>query len=108
MVARLRLATSKSCDSCMSMSNDPTAVNTYPWLPPTRPYQHIHVDYAGPVEGHMLLVVVDPYSKWPKVCVTKSTTSQSTINMLRPIFARWGVPLELVSANGPQFCSARV
>ena len=98
-------STSKACDSCMATSNDPSVSNTHPWLPTSRPYQRIHVDYAGPVEGHMLLVVVDSFSKWPEVCVTKSTTSQSTINMLRSIFARWGVPVELVSDNGPQFCS---
>ena len=98
-------STSKSCDACMATSNDPKVSNTHPWLPTSRPYQRIHVDYAGPVEGHMLLVVVDSYTKWPEVCITKSTTSQSTINMLRSIFARWGVPIELVSDNGPQFCS---
>jgi hypothetical protein len=53
----------------------------------------------------MLLVIVDSFSKWPKVCVTKSTTAQSTINMLRSVFARWGIPEEVVSDNGTQFTS---
>lgn len=97
--------TSKSCDSCMATSNDPKVDNTHPWLPTSRPYQRIHIDYAGPVEGNMLLVVVDSFSKWPEVVITKSTTAQSTINKLRSNFARWGVPEVLVSDNGPQFSS---
>lgn len=96
----------RSCESCMEMSNDPKTMNVHPWLPTSRPFQRIHVDYAGPIEGgNMLLVVVDSYSKWPEICVTKSTTSQSTIVLLRSIFARWGVPEEIVSDNGPQFSS---
>lgn len=96
----------RACDSCMSTSNDPTVANHHPWLPTSRPYQRIHIDYAGPIEGgHMLLVIVDSFTKWPEVCITKSTSSYSTINLLRPIFARWGIPEELVSDNGPQFCS---
>ena len=96
----------KTCDACMMLSNDPKVTNLHPWLPASRPYQRVHIDYAGPLEGgEMLLVVVGAYSKWPEVCVTKNTSSQSTISMLRPIFARWGIPEELVSDNGPQFCS---
>lgn len=98
----------KACDACMMFSNDPKVTNLHPWLPASRPYQRVHIDYAGPLEGgQMLLVVVDDYSKWPEVCVTKNTSSQSTISMLRPIFARWGIPEELVSDNGPQFCSKK-
>ena len=56
----------------MTNSNDPQVVNHHPWLPTSRPYQRIHIDYAGPLDGGaMLLVVVDSYTKWPKVCVTK-------------------------------------
>lgn len=99
--------TCRDCTACMTNSNDPQVVNHHPWLPTSRPYQRIHIDYAGPLDGGaMLLVVVDSYTKWPEVCVTKNTSSHSTINLLRPIFARWGVPEELVSDNGPQFCSA--
>lgn len=35
----------------------------------------------------------------------KSTTSNATINTLRTLFARQGIPVEVVSDNGPQFRS---
>ncbi|XP_016343694.1 uncharacterized protein LOC107689988 [Sinocyclocheilus anshuiensis] len=58
-----------------------------------------------PFEGHMYLVVVDAHSKWPKVCVMDSTTSAKTIQVLRTLFSRYGLPEVLVSDNGPQFTS---
>ena len=53
----------------------------------------------------MLLIVVDSYSKWPKVVIQNSTTSEATVNALRTIFSRGGIPHTLVSDNGPQFKS---
>ena len=61
--------------------------------------------FAGPVQGHMFLVIVDAFSKWPEVIKMKSTTAECTINALRTVFARFGVPEQLVSDNGPQFVS---
>jgi hypothetical protein len=63
------------------------------------------VDYAGPVAGKMLLVVVDAHSKWPEVVPMSSSTVARTIQALRDMFARWGIPEQLVSDNGPQFTS---
>ena len=53
----------------------------------------------------MLLIIVDAHSKWPEVCVMDSTTSAKTIVALREVFARFGLPKQLVSDNGPQFTS---
>ena len=48
---------------------------------------------------------MDAYSKWPEVFNMKSTTSTSCIRVLRSLFSRFGIPLKLVSDNGPQFVS---
>ena len=53
----------------------------------------------------MFLVVVDAHSKWPEVIPVSSTTSSSTIGVLRDLFARFGIPEEIVSDNGTQFVS---
>ncbi|CAC5397393.1 unnamed protein product [Mytilus coruscus] len=54
----------------------------------------------------MFLIVIDAHSKWPEVIPMKSTTSTQTIRVLRTIFARAGLPEQIVSDNGLQFVSA--
>ena len=53
----------------------------------------------------MFLVVVDAHSKWPEVIQMHSTTSSKTIEALRNLFVKYGLPEQLVSDNGPQFTS---
>ena len=53
----------------------------------------------------MWLIVVDAYSKWPEVIAMSSTTTTKTIEHLRILFARHGLPQQLVSDNRPQFIS---
>ena len=49
--------------------------------------------------------MVDSFSKWPEVVIVNSTTSEATVNALRTMFSRVGVPQTLVSDNAPQFKS---
>ncbi|KAL7842622.1 hypothetical protein SRHO_G00243110 [Serrasalmus rhombeus] len=95
----------KSCDSCQRVQKDPGLAPLHPWMWPSSPWERIHVDFAGPFEGHMYLVVVDAHSKWPEIHIMDSTTSSKTIQVLRELFSRYGIPHSLVSDNGPQFCS---
>ena len=64
------------------------------------------MDFAGPFLGKMYLVVVDSHSKWPKVFEMSSTSSEQTVCTLHKLFASYGLPLQLVSDNGPQFTSS--
>ena len=52
------------------------------------------------------MVVVDAHSKWPEVLIASSTTSHSTMEALRTLFGRYGLPQQLVLDNGPQFVSS--
>ena len=52
------------------------------------------------------MVVVDAHSKWPEVHLMSSTTTFKTIQVLRGLFSRYGLPEVLVSDNGPQFTSS--
>ena len=84
---------------------NPPKLHLHPWAWPALPWQRVHVDYTGPVMGKMLLVITDAHSKWPEVHIMSTTTASSTIEVLRELFARYGLPEQLVSDNGPQFVS---
>jgi transposase InsO family protein len=53
----------------------------------------------------MLLIAVDAHSKWIEAQPMITTTARATIEQLRVMFARWGIPETIVSDNGPQFVS---
>ncbi|XP_058811033.1 uncharacterized protein K02A2.6-like [Topomyia yanbarensis] len=98
--------TAKCCTECAQQAHAPPKFNKHHWEYPQVPWERVHVDYAGPVAGAMLLVVVDAYSKWFEVKVTHSTTAEATIKILDELFASYGTPVTVVSDNGPQFTAA--
>jgi transposase InsO family protein len=63
------------------------------------------MDYAGPVNGRMLLILVDAHSKWIDVHPVGAATTAATIEKLRTSFATFGVPDMLVSDNASIFTS---
>ena len=73
---------------------------------PTQPWQDLAVDLLGPLPtGEYLLVVVDYFSRFFEVSVTKSVTSGKMISCLEVMFATHGLPLSIKTDNGPQFVS---
>ena len=64
------------------------------------------MDFAGPFQKKMFLIMVDVHSKWPEVIQMTSTGTEQTVTVLRQLFASYGLPLQLVSDNGPQFTAA--
>ena len=94
------------CEACQSVRNHPPPVPLHSWPWPSGPRERIHIDYAGPFMGSMFLMVVDAYSKWLEVLPMASTTTEKTLDALRTLFARYGVPKEVVSDNGPQFTAS--
>ena len=91
--------------SCHAIKPNPPTAPLHPWVWPDTPWKRIHVDFAGPFQGKMFFIVIDAHSKWPEVVTMSTTTSHTTIEALRSMFARFGLPEQLVSDNGPQFTS---
>ena len=96
----------KSCKACLSVAPIPAVSSLHPWLWPSKPWQRIHVDFAGPLGGCMYFLIMDSHSKWPEICEMPSTTTIRTIEVLRKVFSVFGLPEQLVSDNGPQFVSS--
>ncbi|GFN93330.1 integrase domain containing protein [Plakobranchus ocellatus] len=62
-----------------------------------------HVDFAGPLMNSMFLVVVDAHSKWTEIISLSNATSITIISIPGNLFARFGLPEQLVTHNGTQF-----
>ncbi|GFR96761.1 polyprotein [Elysia marginata] len=84
---------------------DPPLTPLHPWQFPEKPWQRIHIDYAGPFLNQIFLVIVDAHTKRVEIIPTTMSTTSTTVNILGTIFARFGIPEQVVSDNGPQFTS---
>ena len=98
--------TVRKCDQCQRDLPMPPSAPLRPWSWPTRPWSRLHIDYAGPMAGKMFLVVIDSHSKWIEVFPLSVASAQTTIQKLRQLFSRFGIPESIVSDNGPQFVAA--
>lgn len=94
-----------SCDTCRINRQNPPSVEIRPWPKSLYPFERVHIDYCGPVNGDNFLVMIDTYSKWLEVVRTKQITSNKTIEILGSIFSRFGVPSTIVSDNATSFTS---
>ena len=95
----------RMCSNCQFARNSSEQNLNHPWERTVRVGERVHIDFAGPVDKHMLLILVDSHSKWIEAIPMKSTTASDTIEVLEEIFASIGLPETLVSDNGPQFTS---
>lgn len=95
----------KACSDCARNAHEPQKYRSHHWEYPKSPWERVHIDYAEPVAGKMLLIIVDAYSKWLEVKTTSSTTAPATIAILEEIFTTYGAPVTIVSDNGLQFAA---
>ena len=92
------------CVPCQIAQNKVRKVPLHPWPTTTNNWQRVHIDFCY-VDGHTLLILVDSKTKWLDVYIMKSTMALATMEKLRCSFAIFGLPVELVSDNGPPFKS---
>ena len=63
------------------------------------------MDFAGPFEGKMILVIIDSHSKWIEAYPTSGATSTVVVELSRTLLAQFGVPEVIVTDNGSCFVS---
>jgi len=95
----------KRCELCLIHSENPPKAVLHSWPWPDGPSLRVHLDFLGPVNKRMFLVIIDVFSKWVYVKFMPNITTFSTIKILREYFAYWGIPAKLVTDNGPSLCS---
>ena len=95
----------RSCASCQQVRKPLAVAPLIPWMWPSNPWHRIHIDYAEDENGHYL-IVVDAHSCWPEIFfMPRNTSAGATISILRELFAKYGLPVQCVSDNGPHFRS---
>lgn len=96
----------KKCEGCILTGACAQPEPLRPTELPTSPWQHIAMDFHGPLpSGHELLMVVDYYSRYIEVEPMKKTDATATIKVLQRMFARFGLPESIKADNGPPFNS---
>ena len=93
------------CHHCQEQQSAPPVALLQPWKWPSRPWARLHMDFAGPVNGKMILIVIDTHSRWIEAYPTKTATSSAVIELSRVLFSQFGIPEVLVTDNGPCFVS---
>ena len=71
---------------------------------PSRPWAKVAVDLFH-LNGQQYLLIVDYFSGFWEVEPLQSTLSSDVIKNMKMRFARYGIPDEVVSDNGPQFAA---
>ncbi|XP_064475741.1 uncharacterized protein K02A2.6-like [Ornithodoros turicata] len=93
----------EQCARCQQHRRLPPKTVMKEWTRATQPWDTIHLDFAGPLEGVMLLIVVDSYTKWLEVRIVRRATASAVVEELRGLFATFGIPRKVVSDNGTPF-----
>nr|VZI40990.1 unnamed protein product [Spirometra erinaceieuropaei] len=96
----------RRCFRCQQVARMPHRQPPIPWQSQERPWSHVHIEFAGPINAVSYLILVDAYSKWPEIAQLNSATASATIVFLRCIFSHHGLPEDLVSDNDSQFTSS--
>ena len=76
----------KNCEECQVNQSNPATAQPISWSWPRKPWSRLHLDYAGPIENKIFLILVDSHTKWMEIFPTKRATSTATITKLRWTF----------------------
>ena len=97
--------TCAQCAQCSQHSKDAPKSPLSVWDFPSKPWQRLHIDYAGPFFGSMWLVWIDAFSKYSGVERVKSAGGFYTIRKLTEVCSLFENPEQIVSDNGTPFTS---
>ena len=96
--------TVSACEHCQVNRPSQGKEPLIPTELPDRPWLRIGVDICE-YNKKMYMVGVDYYSRYMEIIHMPNITSATTIATLKNMFARWGIPEEVISDNATTFMS---
>ncbi|KAK7107438.1 hypothetical protein V1264_015748 [Littorina saxatilis] len=93
------------CEPCQQMKPENQKETLTQHSDGNAPWMKIGIDLFD-LDGRQYLVTVDYFTSFIEVDQLKGTTASDVIVKLRVLFARYGIPAELISDGGPQFTAA--
>ena len=96
----------RSCPTCNAFRNQQPRETLHPHEVHTLPWQVVSTNIFE-YGGHSYLLVTDFYSKYFEIELLRQTTANCVVNNLQKIFARFGIPVEVLSDNGSQYSNTR-
>jgi transposase InsO family protein len=96
------------CGACAAEAPAPPRAPVQPWQYPAEVWTRLHIDFLGPWQGKTFLILIDASSKWVEAFSMANTTGTAVVKILRETFARFGLPKQIVSDNGPPFTGREV
>ena len=91
-----------SCKICLEAKPRNPNETLIQHVPSDEPWEKIGVDLFT-ITNRDYLVTVDYFSSFWEIDLLQTTSSHAVITKLKGHFARYGIPKQLVSDNGPQF-----
>lgn len=90
------------CPTCLQ--NRPVLKKTLDtWPKEDKPWCRVHMELCMVDGAGTILILSDAYSGWPEAIGVPDRSTDTTIRVLRTVFARNGVPETLVSDNATEF-----
>jgi len=93
-----------NCQICNTYHQSSTKEPMLKHIIPDHPWSQIGADLFL-FNSKNYLILVDYYSRFIKLNLLHTTTSQQVITHLKSQFARHGIPDRMITDNGPQFSS---
>jgi transposase InsO family protein len=97
----------RACGACRNArfrSED----TTHSWPKDEKPWTRLHMDWAQSRCAGNILVMVDTFSGWLEAAVCPDRKATTVIGILRAVFARFGIPMLMVTDNAPEFAGGEL
>lgn len=92
------------CETCQRHRYQQPKEPMRPHEKPQQPWRKVGMDLVQ-IKGKDYLLVMDYHSNYPELAGLSDTTAERVVAHVKAMFSRHGIPMTVISDNGPQFTS---